>query len=115
MARIKIDVDRKIGNINPNIYGGFVEHLGRCIYGGMYEENSPLSDERGFRKDVLEAVKALSRCEEYLADRYYSRGRAAIEEENDKDAAIRYLQQALEHYPDHRLSQEVLEEIQSSP
>ena len=59
MARIKIDTDRRIGVVNPNIYGGFVEHLGRCIYGGIYEENSSLSDERGFRKDVLEAMRAL--------------------------------------------------------
>ena len=46
-----------IGKIDPNIYGHFIEHLGRCVYGGIYEENSALSDERGFRKDVLEAVK----------------------------------------------------------
>jgi len=59
MARIKIDIDRQIGAINPNIYGGFVEHLGRCIYGGMYEEGSPLSDDRGFRKDVIDAMKSL--------------------------------------------------------
>ncbi|MBI4833017.1 MAG: alpha-N-arabinofuranosidase [Candidatus Lindowbacteria bacterium] len=59
MARIKVDTDRRIGAINPNIYGGFIEHLGRCIYCGMYEENSPLSDDRGFRKDVLEAMKSL--------------------------------------------------------
>jgi len=59
MARIKIDIDRQVGTINPNIYGGFVEHLGRCIYGGMYEEGSPLSDERGFRKDVIDAMKSL--------------------------------------------------------
>ncbi len=59
MAKIKIDIDRKIGTINPNIYGGFIEHLGRCIYGGIYDEGSPLSDERGFRKDVLEALRAL--------------------------------------------------------
>jgi alpha-N-arabinofuranosidase len=59
MAQIKVDIDRNIGTINPNIYGGFVEHLGRCIYGGMYEEGSPLSDERGFRTDVMEALKAL--------------------------------------------------------
>ena len=37
----------------------FVEHLGRCIYGGLFEEGSPLSDERGFRRDVLEAVRPL--------------------------------------------------------
>ena len=59
MAKIKIDADRRIGEINPNIYGGFIEHLGRCIYGGIYDEGSPLSDERGFRKDVLDALKGL--------------------------------------------------------
>ncbi len=59
--KIKIDAERIIGKIDPNIYGHFVEHLGRCIYGGIYEEDSPLSDERNFRKDVLEAVKNI-RC-----------------------------------------------------
>ena len=59
-ARIKIDLDRKIGEVNKNIYGNFVEHLGRCVYGGIYDENSPLSDERGLRKDVIEAVKELN-------------------------------------------------------
>lgn len=59
MARIKIDLDRKIGHVDRRMYGGFIEHLGRCIYGGIYEENSPLSDENNFRKDVLEAVRPL--------------------------------------------------------
>lgn len=59
MARIKIDHDRRIGTINPMVYGNFAEHLGRCIYGGIYEEGSPLSDEKGFRKDVAEAVMGL--------------------------------------------------------
>src|SRR6202451_1898113 len=58
-ARIKIDFDRQIGKIDPNIYGNFIEHLGRCIYGGIYEEGSPLSDGDGFRKDVLEAARGL--------------------------------------------------------
>lgn len=58
-ARIKIDFDRQIGTIDRNIYGNFIEHLGRCIYGGIYEEGSPLSDSDGFRKDVLEAVRGL--------------------------------------------------------
>ena len=57
--KIKVDAERKIGKINPNIYGHFIEHLGRCIYGGIYEEGSSLSDERGFRKDVLEAIKKI--------------------------------------------------------
>jgi alpha-N-arabinofuranosidase len=59
-AKIKIDLDRTIGTIDPNIYGNFVEHLGRCVYGGIYEPGSPLSDADGFRKDVLEAVKGLN-------------------------------------------------------
>lgn len=59
-AKIKIDIDRTIGEVNKNIYGNFVEHLGRCVYGGIYEKGSPLSDENGFRKDVLEAVKGLN-------------------------------------------------------
>ncbi|GCE09794.1 alpha-N-arabinofuranosidase [Dictyobacter aurantiacus] len=59
MARIKIDTARRTGTIDRNIYGGFIEHLGRCIYGGIYEEGSSLSDEHGFRKDVMEAVKGL--------------------------------------------------------
>jgi len=55
--KIKVDAERQIGQIDSNIYGHFIEHLGRCIYGGIYEEDSPLSDERDFRKDVLEAVR----------------------------------------------------------
>ena len=59
-ARIKIDIDRQIGEINKNIYGNFVEHLGRCVYGGIYDPDSPLSDEKGIRLDVLDAVKGLN-------------------------------------------------------
>lgn len=58
-ARIKIDLDRTIGQVDKNIYGNFVEHLGRCVYGGIYEEGSRLSDENGYRKDVMAAVKEL--------------------------------------------------------
>jgi alpha-N-arabinofuranosidase len=58
-ARIKIDVDRTIGEVDPLLFGNFAEHLGRMIYGGIYDEGSALSDERGFRLDVLEAVRGL--------------------------------------------------------
>jgi alpha-L-arabinofuranosidase len=58
-ARIKIDLDRTIGEVDQNIYGNFVEHLGRCVYGGIYDSVSTLSDENGFRKDVMAAVKDL--------------------------------------------------------
>jgi alpha-N-arabinofuranosidase len=57
MNRIKVDLDRQIGHINPHIFGGFAEHLGRCIYGGIYEPDSRLADEDGFRTDVLDALR----------------------------------------------------------
>jgi alpha-N-arabinofuranosidase len=59
-ARIKIDSERVVGEVDPRLFGNFAEHLGRCIYGGIYEENSPLSDADGFRKDVMDATKALN-------------------------------------------------------
>jgi alpha-L-arabinofuranosidase len=58
-ARIKIDIDRTIGEVHPHLFGNFAEHLGRMIYGGVYEEGSPLSDEDGFRKDVMNAARDL--------------------------------------------------------
>jgi alpha-N-arabinofuranosidase len=59
-ARIKIDTERVIGDIDPKIYGNFIEHLGRCIEGGVFDEGSPLSDADGFRRDVLDAAKKLN-------------------------------------------------------
>ncbi|KAF2196576.1 glycoside hydrolase [Delitschia confertaspora ATCC 74209] len=50
----------KVSKINDNIYGGFTEHMGRCIYGGIYDPGNPLSDENGFRKDVIDAFKELN-------------------------------------------------------
>ena len=59
-ARIKIDTDRTIGEVSPLLFGNFSEHLGRMIYGGIYEEGSPLSDQDGYRKDVMEAARQLN-------------------------------------------------------
>ena len=59
-ARVKIDTERVIGEIDPLIYGNFIEHLGRCIDGGVFEEGNPLSDANGYRKDVFEAAKKLN-------------------------------------------------------
>jgi alpha-L-arabinofuranosidase len=59
-ARIKIDTERTIDEIDPKIYGNFIEHLGRCIEGGVFDENSPLSDANGYRRDVLDAAKKLN-------------------------------------------------------
>ena len=58
-ARVTIDLDRTIGIIDRNIFGGFIEHLGRGIYGGIFDEGSPLADEQGFRTDVMTAVRGL--------------------------------------------------------
>ena len=58
-ARVKVDTDRRIGEIDRRLYGNFMEHLGRCIYGGVFDEGSPLSDQRGFRRDVLAAARDL--------------------------------------------------------
>ncbi len=59
-AKVKVDTERVIGDIDPKIYGNFIEHLGRCIDGGIFEEKSALSDSSGFRRDVLEAARKLN-------------------------------------------------------
>ena len=59
MAHIKIDLARKLGMVDRRIFGSFIEHLGRCIYGGVFEPGSKLADANGFRQDVLEAARGL--------------------------------------------------------
>jgi alpha-N-arabinofuranosidase len=56
-AGISVDVETVLHHIDSKIYGTFVEHLGRAVYDGIYQEGSPLSDEQGFRRDVLEAAR----------------------------------------------------------
>ena len=58
-ARIKIDTDRVVGDVDPLLFGSFAEHLGRMIYGGIYDEGSPLADADGYRTDVMRAAKDL--------------------------------------------------------
>ena len=60
MNRIVIDTDRDMGVVNRHVYGHFAEHLGRCIYGGIWVgEDSDIPNIRGIRTDVVEALKAL--------------------------------------------------------
>ena len=59
-SEITVDATVSLGKISPFVYGQFIEYMGRCIDGGIYDENSPLSDERNFRTDVLEKVKDLN-------------------------------------------------------
>ena len=59
-AKMILDKDYVISDVDKRIYGNFVEHLGRCVYTGIYEPGHPQADEEGFRKDVLELVKKLN-------------------------------------------------------
>ncbi len=58
-ASMILDRDYIIGRIDPRIYGSFIEHLGRAVYGGIYEPGHPLADEQGFRTDVMQKVREL--------------------------------------------------------
>lgn len=58
-VQIHLDPDFRIGTINRRLFGSFVEHLGRCVYDGIYEPGHPEADEEGFRKDVIKLVKEL--------------------------------------------------------
>jgi alpha-N-arabinofuranosidase len=56
-AQIFLDRNRTIAPISPLLFGGFAEHMGRCIYEGIYDPKSPLADARGLRRDVLDALR----------------------------------------------------------
>ena len=58
-ATFAINTSTKGRTYSRMLFGGFLEHFHRQIYGGIYEPGSPLSDAKGFRKDVIEAVKEL--------------------------------------------------------
>ena len=49
----------RIGAVDPRIFGGFLEHLGRAVYEGVYDPKSRHADSRGFRRDVMEALRPL--------------------------------------------------------
>ena len=58
-ARVYLDTRRTIAPIDRNLFGSFLEHLGRAIYEGIYDPSSKLSDTNGFRNDVMEEVRGL--------------------------------------------------------
>ena len=58
-ARARVDRDAPIGAIDRRLFGSFVEHLGRCVYDGIYEPGHPTADSEGFRSDVLDLVGEL--------------------------------------------------------
>ncbi|RCK70639.1 alpha-L-arabinofuranosidase [Desertihabitans brevis] len=58
-ARVVVDRDFTVGPVPHRLFGSFVEHMGRCVYTGIYEPGHPSADEQGFRTDVLELVREL--------------------------------------------------------
>ena len=58
-ANIKISPHFTISEVDTRLFGGFLEHLGRAVYEGIYEPSHPEADDQGFRKDVINLVKEL--------------------------------------------------------
>lgn len=58
-AELIINKDFRKAEINPLLYGSFVEHMGRVVYSGIYEPGHQEADEDGFRKDVISKVKEM--------------------------------------------------------
>jgi len=58
-AEVVLHADRIVAEIDRRLFGGFVEHLGRCVYTGIYEPGHPTADADGFRQDVVDLVKEL--------------------------------------------------------
>ncbi len=58
-ARVILDKEYRIGDVDKRLFGSFIEHLGRAVYGGIFEPGHPTADPNGFRGDVLELVREL--------------------------------------------------------
>ena len=58
-AKVTVNASRVRAAMDPRLMGAFLEHLGRAIYGGVYEPDSPLADENGFRQDVVREMQQL--------------------------------------------------------
>jgi alpha-N-arabinofuranosidase len=56
---VVVDREQVIGKIDRRLFGSFVEHLGRCVYGGIYDPGNSLSDADGFREDVAGLIREL--------------------------------------------------------
>lgn len=59
-VHVHLHAGMAIGDTDPRLFGAFVEHLGRCVYGGIYEPEHPTADAHGFRQDVLALVRELA-------------------------------------------------------
>ena len=59
VARVIFDKDYRIGKVDERLYGSFIEHMGRAVYGGIYEPGHSEADDMGLRKDVIGLVREL--------------------------------------------------------
>ena len=59
-AKLFADRHFPIGEVDRRLFGSFLEHLGRAVYGGIYDPEHPTADDMGFRTDVLELVQSCS-------------------------------------------------------
>lgn len=59
-AKMTLVSEFKSAKIDERIYGSFIEHLGRAVYGGIFEPGHPCADEDGFRTDVIDEIKKLN-------------------------------------------------------
>jgi alpha-N-arabinofuranosidase len=59
-VNVSLHRDLTIGHTDRRLFGAFVEHLGRCVYGGIFEPGHPSADGHGFRQDVLALVRELA-------------------------------------------------------
>jgi alpha-N-arabinofuranosidase len=62
IAHAVIDPRFEIGSVHRRLFGSFIEHIGRAVYGGIYEPGHPTADEEGFRRDVLEVAREMDLC-----------------------------------------------------
>jgi alpha-N-arabinofuranosidase len=58
-ASLVVESSFAIGPVPSRLFGSFVEHMGRCVYTGIYEPDHPAADEQGMRTDVLDLVREL--------------------------------------------------------
>ncbi|MFL5649592.1 MAG: alpha-L-arabinofuranosidase, partial [Chloroflexota bacterium] len=58
-ARTVIDATRTVGVIDRRLFGSFIEHMGRAVYGGIYEPGHPTADADGWRHDVIDLTRRL--------------------------------------------------------
>ena len=71
VTKCKIDFGTVVGTIGKEIFGSFVEHFGRCVYTGIYQNDHVLADAFGFRGDVKEAGETIRSFPAALAGRKF--------------------------------------------